>query len=325
MSKLSRRQFLYLAVGGAVLPAVSSVARGQTYPGKPVRLVVGASPGGSPDILARQVGQWLSERLGQPFIVENRPGAGGNIATEAVINGPADGYTLLVATLANAVNATLYERLNYNFIRDIAPVASISRDGNLAVVHPSFPAKNVPEFIAYAKARPGRISMASPGVGTSPHMVGELFKFMAGIDMVHVPYRSSAPALTDLLGGQGQVYFGPIAATLEHVKSGRLRALAVTSGARSQALPNVPTMSEFLPGYESSAFYGVSAPKNTPAEIVDRLNKEINAGLTDPKMKAQLADLGSSVLVGSPSDFGKLITDETEKWAKVIRAANIKL
>jgi tripartite-type tricarboxylate transporter receptor subunit TctC len=325
MPKLPRRQFLHLAVVGAVLPAVSSIACAQTYPGKPVRLVVGASPGGSPDILARQVGQWLSERLGQPFIVENRPGAGGNIATEAVINGPADGYTLLVATLANAVNATLYEKLNYNFIRDIAPVASISRDGNLVVVHPSFPAKNVPEFIAYAKARPGRISMASPGVGTSPHIAGELFKFMAGIDMVHVPYRSSAPALTDLLGGQVQVYFGPIAATLEHVKSGRLRALAVTSGARSQALPNVPTMSEFLPGYESSAFYGVGAPKNTPAEIVDRLNKEINAGLTDPKMKAQLADLGSSVLVGSPSDFGKLITDETEKWAKVIRAANIKL
>jgi tripartite-type tricarboxylate transporter receptor subunit TctC len=250
---------------------------------------------------------------------------GGNIATEAVIKGPADGYTLLVATLANAVNATLYEKLSYNFIRDIAPVASISRDGNLVVVHPSFPAKNLPEFIAYAKARPGRISMASLGVGTSPHMAGELFKVMAGIDMVNVPYRSSAPALTDLLGGQAQIYFGPIAATLEHVKTGRLRALAVTSAARSEPLPNVPTVGEFLPGYESSAFYGVVAPKNTPAEIVNRLNKEINAGLTDPKVKAQLADLGSSVLVGTPSDFGKLITDETEKWAKVIRAANIKL
>ncbi len=322
--KLPRRKFLHLAAGAAALPFVSRIARAQTYPSRPVRLIVGAAPGGGPDILARLIGQWLSDRLGQPFIIENRPGSGSNIATEAVVNAGADGHTLLLATLANAVNATLYDNLKFNFIRDIAPVASLSRDANLMVVKASFPAKTVPEFIAYGKAHPGQLSMASAGNGTSPHMAGELFKFMTGVDMVHVLYRGSAPALTDLLGGQVQVYFSPIAASIEHVKAGRLRALAVTTASRTEALPDVPAVGDFVRGYESSAFYGIGAPKKTPAEIVDKLNMEINAGLADPKIKARLANLGSVAFIGSPSDFARLIADETEKWGKVVRAASMK-
>jgi tripartite-type tricarboxylate transporter receptor subunit TctC len=322
--KISRRQAFGLGAAAAAVPALSRLARAQSYPAKPVRLIVGFAAGGSPDILARQVGQWLTERLGQTFIIENRSGAGSNIATEAVANAPADGYTLLLASLANAVNATLYEKLSHNFIRDIAPIASISRDANVMVVKAGYPPKTVPEFIAYAKSHPGGVSIASPGIGSSPHMAGELFKFMAGIEMVHVPYRGSAPALADLLGGQVQVYFGPIAATLEYVKNARLHALAVTTATRAAALPNVPAVSEFLPGYECGAFYGIAAPRNTPAEIVNRLNKEINAGLVDPRLKAQLANLGSSVLVGTPADFARLIGEETTKWGKVIRAANLK-
>jgi tripartite-type tricarboxylate transporter receptor subunit TctC len=319
-----RRQFLHLAAGAAALPAVSRIVSAETYPARPVRLIVGFTAGGAPDILARLLGQWLSDQLGQPFVVENRPGAGSNIATEAVINAPADGYTLLLASLANAVNAALYEKLNYNFIRDIAPVASISRDPFGMEVNPSFPAKTVPEFITYAKANPGKINYASGGNGTVPHVAGELFKFMVGIDMVHVPYRGAPPALTDLLGGQVQLMFAPLPPSIEYVRAGKLRALAVTTAARSDALPDIPTVSDFVPGYEASGFYGIGAPKGTPAEIVDRLNKEINAGLTDPKLKARLANLGSSVFVGSPSDFAKLIADETEKWAKVVKFSGAK-
>jgi tripartite-type tricarboxylate transporter receptor subunit TctC len=322
--KLSRQRFLQLAAGAAACPFVSRLAWAETYPTRPVHLIVGFAAGGAPDILARLMGEWLSSRLGQPFVIENRTGAGSNIATETVVQAPGDGYTLLLASLANAVNATLYEKLNYNFMRDTVPVAGISRDPNVMVVVPSFPAKTVPEFIAYAKANPGKINMASPGVGTSPHMAGELFKFMTGIQMTHVAYRGSPPAITDLLGGQVQVYFAPISASIEYVRAGKFRALAVTTAKRADALPDVPTVGEFVPGYEASAFYGVSAPKATPAEIVNKLNGEINAGLTDPKLKARLADLGSSPFVGSPSDFGKLIAEETEKWGKVVKFANIK-
>jgi tripartite-type tricarboxylate transporter receptor subunit TctC len=322
--KLSRQRFLQLAAGAAACPFVSRLAWAETYPTRPVHLIVGFAAGGAPDILARLMGEWLSSRLGQPFVIENRTGAGSNIATETVVQAPGDGYTLLLASLANAVNATLYEKLSYNFMRDTVPVAGISRDPNVMVVVPSFPAKTVPEFIAYAKANPGKINMASPGVGTSPHMAGELFKFMTGIQMTHVAYRGSPPAITDLLGGQVQVYFAPISASIEYVRAGKFRALAVTTAKRADALPDVPTVGEFVPGYEASAFYGVSAPKATPAEIVNKLNGEINAGLTDPKLKARLADLGSLPFVGSPSDFGKLIAEETEKWGKVVKFANIK-
>jgi tripartite-type tricarboxylate transporter receptor subunit TctC len=322
--KLLRRRFLHLAAGAAVLPVAAWTARAQTYPSRPVRLLVGFGAGGAPDILARLMAQWLSDRLGQPFVVENRVGGSSGIATETVVQAPADGQTLLLASLANAVNATLYEKLNYNFIRDIAPVAGISRDPNVMVVVPSFPAKTVPEFIAYAKANPGKINMASPGVGTSPHMAGELFKYMTGVDMAHVAYRGSPPALADLLAGQVQVYFAPIAAAIDYVKGGRLRALGVTTAVRADALPDVPAMAEFVPGYESSAFYGIGAPRNTPADVVDKLNKEINAGLADATLKARFAALGSVAFPGPPADFGKLVADETEKWSKVIRAANIK-
>jgi tripartite-type tricarboxylate transporter receptor subunit TctC len=287
-------------------------------------LIVGHSPGGAPDVLARLMAQWLTDRLGQPFIIENRTGGGGNIATEAVVNAIADGHTLLLVSLPNAVNVTLYEKLGHDFIRDIVPIAGISRDPNLMVVNPSFPAKTVQEFITYAKARPGQLTMASAGSGSSPHMAGELFKFMTGIDLVHVPYRGSPPALNDLFGGQVHVYFGPMVASIEHVKAGRLRALAVTAATRLSALPNIPSMSEFVPGYEFSAFYGIGAPKHVAADIVDKLNREINAGLSGPKLQKQLADLGSSGFVVSPSEFGKFIAVETEKWAKVIRAANIR-
>jgi tripartite-type tricarboxylate transporter receptor subunit TctC len=322
--KLPRRNFLHLAAGAAALSVVSRIAWAQTYPTRPVRIVVGFPPGGGADITARLIGQWLSERLGQPFIIENRPGAGSNIATEAVVRAPADGYTLLLVGAFNAVNATLYDKLNFNFIRDVAPVATLYYVPNVMAVHPSFPAKTILEFIAYSKSNPGKVNMGSGTTGASMHMSGELFKIMAGIDMVPVPYRGAGPALTDLLAGQVQVSFPTMPASIEHIRTGKLRALAVTTATRSEALPDIPTVAEFLPGYESSAWYGVAASKNTPAEIIDKLNKEINAGLADPKIKTRLADFGGTPLVGSPADFGKLIADETEKWGKVVRAANIK-
>ena len=322
--KFPRRNFLHLAAGAAALSALPR-AGAQSYPTRPVRLIVPVAPGGPTDIIARLMGQSLSERLGQPFIVENRSGAGTNIATEMVVRAAPDGYTLLIVLTASAINATLYEKLNFNFIRDIAPVASIIRTPNVMVVHPSFPAKTVPEFIAYAKANPGKINMANPGTGSGPHMSGQLFKMMAGVSLIDVPYRGGAPALIDLVGGQVQVMFDPTTNMVEPIRAGRLRALAVTTATRSPALPDIPTMGEFLPGYEMSGWQGIGAPKNTPSEIVGRLNKEINAVLADPKIKARFAELGGTPLPGSPADFGMLVADETEKWAKVIRAANIKL
>jgi tripartite-type tricarboxylate transporter receptor subunit TctC len=289
-----------------------------------VRIIVGLAAGSSLDILARLMAQWLSERLGQPFVIENRPGAGTNVATEAAVHSAPDGYTLLAVSPANAINATLYEKLNFNFIRDIAPVAGIVREPNVMVLNPSIPAKSVPEFIAYAKANPGKLSMASAGSGTASHMAGELFKMMAGVDMVHVPYRGGGPALSDLLGGQVQVMFPGTIASVEYVRTGKLRALAVTTATRSEALPDLLTVGDFVPGYEASLLDGLGAPKNTPAGIIDRLNKEINAGLADPRIKARFADLGATVIPGSPADFGKLIAEETEKWAKVIKFAGIK-
>jgi len=320
----ARRRFLQLATGAAALPAVSRFAWAQSYPARPVRVIVGFAAGGSVDIVARLIGHWLSERLGQPFIIENRPGAGTNIATEAVVNAPADGYTLLLVGAPSAINATLYDKLNFNFVRDIAPVASIGREPNVMEVHPSFPAKTVPEFIAYAKANPGKINMASAGTGSGTHMTGELFKMMTGVNIVHVPYRGAGPALTDLLGGQVHVMFDTMPSSIELIRSGRLRALAVTTAVRSAALPDVPALGESVPGYEASAWQGVGVPKNTPTEIIDKLNNAINAGLNDPRMKAQLADLGGTALAGSPADFGKLIAEETEKWGNVVRVANIK-
>ena len=322
--KLPRRNFLHLAAGAAALPAVSRVARAQAYPTRPVRIVVGLAPGGTNDFVARLMGQWLSERLGQQFVIENRPGAGGNIGTEAVVRAPADGYTLLLVGAWSAFNATLYAKLNYNFIRDIAPVASIGRVPLVIVVNPSVPAKTVPEFIAFAKGNPGKISMASGGNGTTPHVAGELFKMMAGVDLIHVPYRGNGPAITDLLGGQVQVLFAGAPESIEHIRAGRLRPLAVTDTTRLEVLSDIPTVAEFVPGYEASAWFGVGAPRNTPAEIIDKLNKEINAGLSDPELRRRLAEGGGTVLAGSPADFGRLIAEETEKWGKVIRAANIK-
>jgi tripartite-type tricarboxylate transporter receptor subunit TctC len=319
-----RRQILHLAAGAAALPAVSRIARAQAYPSRPVRWIVVVAPGGAQDIFARLMGQRLSERLGQQVVVENRPGGGSNIGTEAVVRAPADGYMLLLVAPSHAINATLYEKLNFNFIRDIAPIAGMVRIPLVLVVNPSFPAKTVPEFIAYAKANPGKINMASAGNGTATHVAGELFKMMAGIDLVHVPYRSSGPALTDLLGGQVQVNFAGTTESVEYIRAGKLRALAVTTATRSQVLPNLPTMADFLPGYEASAFYGVGAPKDTPAEIIDKLNRETNAVLADAGIKARLAELDGTVLPGSPADFGKLIANETDKWGKVIRTANIK-
>jgi tripartite-type tricarboxylate transporter receptor subunit TctC len=321
---LRRRQFVHLAAGALALPAISRVAWGQTYPSRPVRWIVPFSPGGGTDILARLIGQWLSERLGQQFIIDNRPGAGSNIGTEAVVHAPPDGYTLLLAASVHAINASLYDKLSFNFIRDIAPVAGITRVPNVMVVNPSVPAKSVPEFIAYARANPGKINMASAGIGTSQHVAGELFKLMANINMVHVPYRGTAPALTDLLGGQVQVLFLSPASSIEYIEAGTLRGLAVTSAARSRALPDLPTVGDFLPGFEATLIYGLGAPKNTPPEIIDKLNKEVNAGLADPNINARLADLDGTVLGGLPADFGKLIADETEKWRRVIRLANIK-
>jgi tripartite-type tricarboxylate transporter receptor subunit TctC len=322
--KLPRRRFVHLVAGAAALPALPRFARAQAYPTRPVRIIVGFAPGGATDILARLMGQWLSERFGQSFVIENRPGAGSNIGTEMVVNAPPDGYTFLVVTSVNTVNVTFYERLNFNLIRDIAPVASIHREPFVVEVNPSVPVKTVPEFITYAKANPGKINMASAGIGSGNHVAGELFKMMTGVNLVHVPYRGGGPALVDLLGRQVEVLFATMSSSIEYVRDGKLRALAVTTATRSPALPDIPTVAEFVPGYESSFWTGVGAPKNTPAEIVDKLNKEINAALADPKMKARLAELGATALPGSPADFGKLIGDETEKWAKVIKFAGIK-
>jgi tripartite-type tricarboxylate transporter receptor subunit TctC len=321
---LPRRQLLHLAAGVAALPTLSRMSWAQTYPSRPVRLIVGFPAGGGADIVGRLIGQWLQERLGQPFVIENRPGAGTNVATEALVRAPADGYTLALVGLPNAINATLYDKLNFNFIRDVMPVAGILRTPEVMVVNPSVPAKTLPEFIAYAKANPGKINMASAGNGSVSHVAGELFVFMADVRMVHVPYRGAAPALTDLLGGQVQVLFGAVTASMPYINAGKLRALAVTTAARSELLPDIPTVGEFVPGYEASAWYGIGTPKGTPVEIVDRLNTKINASLADPKLKARLADLGATVLAGSSADLGKLIADETEKWAKVIKFANIK-
>jgi tripartite-type tricarboxylate transporter receptor subunit TctC len=319
-----RRGFLHLAAGAVALPAVSRIAGAQSFPSRPVHIVVGFPPGGAADTTARLMGQWLSERLGQPFIIENRPGAGGNIATEAVVRSPPDGYTLLLALTNNAGNATLYDKLNFNFIRDIAPVASINRVPHVIDVNPSIPVRTVPEFIAFAKANPGKLNMGSGSIGSTQHLSGELFKMMTGVDLVHVPYRGGAPAIADLLGGQVQVIFDVLSESIGYIRAGRLRPLAVTTAVRSEALPDLPTVGDFVPGYESSGWYGVGVPRNTPVVIIDKLNKEINAGLVDPKLKARFADLGATVFTGSPADFAKLIADETEKWGKVIRAANIK-
>jgi tripartite-type tricarboxylate transporter receptor subunit TctC len=314
-----RRQFLRLAVGAAALPAVSRTARAQTYPTKPVRLIVGFAAGGGTDITARLMGQWLSERLGQPFITENRPGASGNIATEAVVRAPPDGYTLLVFGSTAAINTNFSGKLNYDFLRDIAPVAGIIRAPNVMLVNPSVPAKTIPEFIAYSKANPSKINMGSAGIGEITHLAGELFKMMTGVNMLHVPYRGGAPAITDIIGGQIQVLFTSVATASEYIKAGKVRALGVTTQTRSAALPDIPTVGEFVSGYEASFWHGLGAPKNTPTEIVEKLNKEINAALADPKLKARFADLGGMPLAFSPAEFGKLIGDETEKWAKVIR------
>jgi len=322
--KLPRRTFLHLAAGAAALPAVSRIAWAQAYPTRPVRIIVGFPAGGGVDIIARLMGQWLSKRLGQPFLIENRPGAGSNIATEAVVRAAPDGYTLLLVHASNAINATLYDKLNFNFIRDIAPVAGIIIVPNVMVLNPSVPAKTVPEFIAYAKANPGKINIASGGIGGPSHVSAELFKMMTGTDMLLVSYRGMAPAVTDLLAGQVQLMFNSLPASIEYIKAGTLRALAVTTATRSETLPSIPTMREFVPGYESPTWYGVGVPKNTPAEIVDKLNKEVNAALADPKMKARLADLGGEALPGSSVAFGKFIAEETEKWAKVVKFSGAK-
>ena len=319
-----RRNILHLAAGAAALPVLSRTAIALDYPVRPVHLIVFFAAGGGNDIIARLMGQWLSEQLGQQFVIENRPGGGGNIGTEAVVRAAPDGYTLLLISSPNTTNATLYEHLNYDFIRDIAPVAGISREPNVMVVNPSLPAKTVPEFIAYAKANPGKINYATAGIGSSQHMSGEMFKMMADISMVHVPHRGSAPALQSLLGGEVQVMFASMPSALEFIRAGKLRALAVTTAARSAALPDLPPVGDFLPGFEASVFYGIGAPKDTPPEVVERLNKEINAGLTDLTLKARLTDLGGATLPGSPGEFAKLIASETEKWAKVIKFAHIK-
>jgi tripartite-type tricarboxylate transporter receptor subunit TctC len=324
MMKLPRRNFLHLAAGAAAPPAVSRFAWAQAYPSRPVRLIAPVAPAGASDILARLMGQWLSERLGQQFVIENRPGGGNNIGTEAVVRAPADGYTLLMAATPNAVNATLYDKLSFNFLRDIAPVASIIRAPYVMAANPTVAAKTIPELIAYAKANPGKLSMGSSGTGSGAHMAGELFKMMASVDMVPVPYRGGGAGLADLLGGQVQVMFVATVSSIEYIKTGRLRALAVTTAARSDALPDIPTVGESVPGYEASAWFGVGAPKNTPSQIIDKLNEAINAGLANPKIKARLTDLGGTVFAGSPADFGRLIADETEKWGKVVKFTGIK-
>ena len=320
MMKLARRKFLHLIAGSLAMPAMPRVAAAaQGYPSRPVRLIVPFGSAGATDIVARLIGQWLSERLAQPFVIENRPGAGGNLGMEALVRSPPDGYTLVLMGLPSAINVTLYQNLSFNLARDIAPVAGIVRFPNLMVVNPTIPAKTVPEFIAYAKAHPGRLNMSSPGNGSTPHVFGELFKMMAGIDMVHVPYRSVAAAMTDMLSGQVQVAFGTSASTIEYVRAGTLRALAVTTATRSELLPELPAIAEFLPGYEASAWFGVAAPRNTPVEIVERLNAEINACLAEPRLNVRLADLGGVPLPGSPDDFARLINREVAKWAKVVK------
>jgi tripartite-type tricarboxylate transporter receptor subunit TctC len=322
--KLPRRNILRLAAGAAALPAVSPIARAQAYPTRPVRIIAPTAPGGAPDIIARLIGPWLSQRLGQQFVVENRPGSGNNIGTEAVVRAAPDGYTLLVVSSSNTINATLYDKLNFVFLRDIAAVAGIISLPFVMVVNPSVPAKTVPEFIAHGKANPGKISFGSPGIGTPGHVSGELFKIMTGVEMIHVPYRGGAPVMTDLLGGQVQVLFGTTSLTVEQVRAGKLRALAVTGATRWEGLPDIPTLGEFVSGYEATSLFGLGAPKQTPAAIIETLNRDINAALDDPNLKTRLVDLGGTLLAGSPADFGKLIADDTEKWAKVIRAANIK-
>jgi tripartite-type tricarboxylate transporter receptor subunit TctC len=322
--KHPRCRYLQLALAAAAASIFSHAVSALDYPTRPVRVIVPVAPGGGADITARLTGQWLSERLGQQFIIENRPGGGTNIGTEAVVHSPADGYTLLLVNLTHAINATLYEKLNFNFIRDIAPVASIIGVSNVVEIHPSVPTKTLPEFIAYAKANPGKINMGSAGNGSSSHMAGELFKMMAGVNLVHVPYRGQGPAMTDLLGGQLQVIFATTPGTTEYVRVGKLHALAVTTAKRADALPEVPTVADFVPGYESSQWYGLGAPKSTPTEIIDKLNQEVNAALVDSRMKARFVDVGGTVLPGSPADFGKLIAEETEKWGKVVKFAGIK-
>jgi tripartite-type tricarboxylate transporter receptor subunit TctC len=322
--KLPRRKFLRLSAGAAALPAVSRIARAQAYPSRPVRIVVGFAAGGSPDLFARLIGQWLSERLGQPFIIENRPGAGGNIGTEAVVRAAPDGYTLLLVTASNAINESLFDKLNFNFIRDITPIATIHRGIGVMIVNPSFPTRSVPELIAYAKANPGKVNMGSGGNGSAQHIYGEYFKMMAGIDMLHVPYRGTPAALTALLAGEVQVMIDTLSTSIEQIKAGKVRALAVTASTPSEALPDIPTLGQFVPGYEASVWLGMGAPRNTPYEIVEKANKEVNAALADPKIKARIADLGYTPFVSSSAEFGKFIVSETEKWGKVIRAANIK-
>ena len=322
--KLPRRRFLHLAVGAAALPFGPHGARAQAYPSRPVRLMVGYPAGGSADLSARLIGQWLSERLGQQFVIENRPGAANNLATEVVVRAPVDGYTLLLVTVSNTINATLYDKLNFDFIRDIAPISGILSYPNVLEVNTALPVKSVPELIAYAKAHPGELSFASAGSGTTQHMSGEMFKVMAGVNMLHVPYRGNAPALTDLIGGQVQVMFDNMPTSIEHIRAGKLRPLAVTSTERAEVLPNVPTVAEFVPGYEATGWFGIGAPSGTPAEIVEKLNREINAGLADPKFKARLADLGGAGLAGSSADFRKHIAEETQRWGKVVKFANLK-
>ena len=321
---LPRRQFIHLAAGAFAAPAIARHALADAYPSRPVRLLVGFTPAGGNDIIARLMGQWLTERLGQTFVIENRPGAGTNIAAEAVINSPPDGYTLFVSNLSNAINATLYEKLNFDFMRDMLPVAGIAQAASLLAISSGVPANTVAELIAHAKGNPGRINMGSAGIGSTGHLAGELFKMMAGVDMIHVPYRGNAPALTDLLAGRIEVLFPSLGASIEYVKAGRLRALAVTDATRADALPDLPAVAETLPGYQAASFYGIGAPRNTPAEIVAVLNNAVNAGLADPKLKARLTDLGSVLLPGPPARFGQLIADETEKWGKVIRFAGLK-
>jgi tripartite-type tricarboxylate transporter receptor subunit TctC len=322
--KIPRRQFLHLAAGAVALPAVSSIARAQTYPTRPVRLIVGFAAGGATDVYARLLVRWLSERLGQSFVIENRSGAGSNIATQAVVTAAPDGYTLLMATPSNAVNASLYEKLSYDFIRDVAPIALVAYTPLVVVVHPSVPVKTIPELITYAKANPGKLNMGSGGIGSPPHVAGELFKMMTGVNMLLVNYRGGAPAVADLLGGQVLVMFNVMPESLEYIRTGKLRALAVTAATRSEALPDIPTVAEFVPGFEGSFWAGVGAPKNTPVEIIGRLNKEINAALADPVLKARFAELGSTVLPTSPAEFANFVADETAKWAKVVKFAGIK-
>ena len=322
--KLPRRKFLHLTAGVAALPVLSRIARAQAYPSRPVRIIVGFAAGGGNDIVARLIGQWLSEHLGQPFVVENRPGAGSNIATQAVVNAAPDGYTLLLVGATNAINVSYYQKLNFNFVQDIAPVASITQQPQIMLAVPSFPAKTIPEPVDYAKANPGKVNVSSPGVGSISHLAGELFKMMTGVEMVHVPFSGNSPALTALLGGQVEMSIASLPSSIEFIRTGKLRGLAVTSAKRVEALPDVPAVVESVPGYEVSAWYGVGAPKGTPNELIDKLNNEINASLVDPKLKARIADFGGTVFALSPAGFSKFIADETDKWAKVIRAANIK-